>query len=64
MTTEEQQPSTFASRAATPGNGILRGIMAVLAAMPHGTTVPEDRLGGGQRARRKWMLKYGREAPL
>lgn len=39
--------------------------MAVLAAMPRGTTVPEalasDR---GHRIRMKWMLKFGRRPPL
>ena len=40
-------------------------LAAILADLPPGTTV-DDALASprGARARRKWMLKYGREAPL
>lgn len=39
--------------------------MAVLAALPRGTTVEEALASGaGQRVRTKWMLKYGRQLPL
>jgi hypothetical protein len=40
-------------------------LTAVLAKLPSGTTVDDAlRSPAGERARRKWMLKYGREAPL
>ena len=42
-----------------------QAIMAVLAAMPPGSTVADAITSEtGQRARSKWTLKYGREAPL
>jgi hypothetical protein len=40
-------------------------LTAVLANLPPGSTVDDAlRSPAGERARRKWMLKYGREAPL
>ena len=40
-------------------------LTAVLANLPPGTTIDDAlRSSAGARARRKWMLKYGREAPL
>ena len=40
-------------------------LMALLAAMPRGTTVWEALASeAGQRLRTKWMLKYGRQPPL
>ena len=40
-------------------------LTAVLAKLPPGATVDDAlRSPAGERARRKWMLKYGREAPL
>ena len=40
-------------------------LTAVLAKLPPGTTIEEAlRSPVSARARRKWMLKYGREAPL
>ena len=65
MTTEEGQPSTESTELRRQEMEFYQAIMAVLAAMPHGSTV-SDALASeaGQRARSKWMLKYGREAPL
>lgn len=40
-------------------------LTALLANLPRGTTIEGAlRSPAGARARRKWMLKYGREAPL
>jgi hypothetical protein len=40
-------------------------LVAVLADLPPGSTIDDAlRSPAGERARRKWMLKYGREAPL
>ena len=40
-------------------------LTAVLTDLPPGSTVDDAlRSPAGARARRKWMLKYGREAPL
>jgi len=40
-------------------------LTGVLASLPPGTTVEDAlRSEAGVRTRRKWMLKYGREAPL
>jgi hypothetical protein len=40
-------------------------LTAVLAKLPPGTNVDDAlRSPAGERARRKWMLKYGRDAPL
>ena len=40
-------------------------LTAVLAKLPPGSTIGDAlRSPAGARARRKWMLKYGREAPL
>ena len=40
-------------------------LTGVLASLPPGTTIDDAlRSPAGERARRKWMLKYGREAPL
>ena len=42
-----------------------QALTAVLAKLPPGTTIDDAlRSPAGERARRKWMLKYGREAPL
>ena len=42
-----------------------QALTAVLANLPPGTTIDDAlRSPAGERARRKWMLKYGREAPL
>ena len=40
-------------------------VTAVLAGMPPGSTVQEAlRSPVGERARQKWVLKYGRQPPL
>ena len=40
-------------------------LTGVLASLPRGATITDAlRSPAGARARRKWMLKYGREAPL
>jgi hypothetical protein len=40
-------------------------LTAVLVDLPPGATIDDALLSpAGERARRKWMLKYGREAPL
>jgi hypothetical protein len=42
-----------------------QALTAVLANLPPGATIDDAlRSPAGERARRKWMLKYGREAPL
>jgi hypothetical protein len=66
MTTGDRQPET-----ATPDPfraqeaEFSQAITAVLATMPRGATVQEALHSlAGQRARTKWMLKYGRPPPL
>ena len=65
MTTGEGQPSTEATELRRQEMEFYQAIMAVLAAMPRGSTV-SDAIASepGRRARAKWALKYGREAPL
>ena len=65
MTTEDGQPSTERTELRRQEVEFYEAIMAVLAAMPPGSSV-SDALASeaGQRAFRKWTLKYGREAPL
>ena len=65
MTTEERQPSTESTELRRQEMEFYEAIMAVLAAMPRGNTVADAIASeAGQRARHKWTLKYGREAPL
>ena len=65
MTTGEGQPGTESTELRRQETEFYEAIMAVLAAMPRGSTV-EDAIASeaGQRARRKWSLKYGREPPI
>ena len=66
MTTgEARQPSTESMTLRLQEMEFYEGMMEVLAAMPPGSTV-EDAIASeaGQRARTKWTLKYGRQAPL
>ena len=65
MTTEEGQPSTESTELRRQEMEFYEAIMAVLAAMPPDSTVADAIASeAGQRARQKWTLKYGREAPL
>ena len=65
MTTEEGQPSTESTELRRQETEFYEAVLAVLAAMPPGRTVSDAIASeAGQRARRKWTLKYGREAPL
>jgi hypothetical protein len=44
---------------------LYQGLTVLLADMPAGTTLDEAlRSPKGHRVRRKWELKYGRDAPL
>jgi hypothetical protein len=65
MTTEEEQPSTESTELRRQETEFYEALLVVLAAMPRGSTL-SDALASeaGQRARRKWTLKYGRQAPL
>ena len=65
MATGEQQPSTPPAELRRQEAEFYEALMAVLAAMPPGTTVQAALASKeGQRARIKWMLKYGRQPPL
>ena len=66
MTSGETQPSTpESSELRRQEVEFYEAILLVLAAMPRGSTVADAIASqAGQRARRKWALKYGREAPL
>ena len=65
MATGEQQPSIPPAELRRQEAEFYQALMAVLYAMPRGTTVEEALASQrGQRVRTKWMLKYGREAPL
>jgi hypothetical protein len=65
MTTGEAQPSTQSTELRRQEMEFYEAIMAVLVAMPRGSTV-SDALASeaGQRVRTKWRLKYGRQSPL
>ena len=65
MTKRDTLPSTESTELRRQESEFYQAIIAVLAAMPRGSTV-EDAIASeaGQRARTKWALKYGREAPL
>ncbi len=65
MTTGEADPSTTSTELGRQEMEFYEALVAVLAAMPNGTTV-SDALASdaGQRARTKWMLKFGRQPPL
>ena len=65
MTTGEGQPRQESAELRRQEKEFYEAIVVVLGAMPRGSTV-EDAIASeaGQRARRKWTLKYGREAPL
>ena len=58
-------PSTTSTELRRQEMKFYQALIAVLAAMPSGTTVA-DALDSdaGQRARTKWMLKFGRQPPL
>ncbi len=65
MTTEEEQPSTESTELRRQEMEFYEAIMAVLTTMPPGNTVADAITSeAGQRARRKWALKYGRQAPM
>ena len=65
MATGDQQPSVPPAELRRQEAEFYEALMAVLAAMPRGTTVPEANASdAGQRIRKKWMLKYGRQPPL
>lgn len=65
MTTGEAQPSTESFDLRRQEMEFYEAMVTVLAAMPSGSTL-SDALAceAGQRVRRKWTLKYGRESPL
>jgi hypothetical protein len=65
MAMGEQQPSTPPAELRRQEAEFYEALTALLAAMPPGTTVPEALASkAGQRLRTKWMLKWGRQAPL
>ena len=65
MATEDQHPSIPEAELRRQEAEFYQALMAVLQAMPRGTTVEEALASQpGQRVRTKLMLKYGREAPL
>ena len=65
MTTEDRQPSTESTELRRQEVEFYEAILVVLAAMPRGSTAADALASeAGQRAYRKWTLKYGREAPL
>ena len=65
MTTGELQPSMESTELRRQEMEFYEAIVAVLAAMPRGSTVSDAIASeAGQRARTKWTLKYGRRAPL
>jgi hypothetical protein len=65
MAQGDPQPSTPPAELRRQEAEFYEGLMVVLAAMPRGTTVPEALASdAGQRVRRKWMLKYGRQPPM
>ena len=65
MTTGKGQPRTEWTELRRQETEFYQAIMAVLGAMPRGSTVSDAIASeAGQRARRKWTFKYGREAPL
>ena len=65
MTTGEAQPSAESTELRRQEMEFYEALVAVLAAMPQGSTVSDAITSqAGQRARAKWQLKYGREAPL
>ena len=65
MATGDQQPSMPPAELRRQEAEFYEALMVVWAAMPRGTTVQEALASdAGQRIRTKWMLKYGREAPL
>ena len=65
MATGDKQPSMPPAELRRQEAEFYEALTRVLAAMPRGTTV-EAALNSaeGQRARTKWMLKYGRQPPL
>ena len=65
MASEDQQPSMPPAELRRQEAEFYQALMAVLAAMPRGTTLEEALASdAGQRVRMKWMLKYGRQPPL
>ena len=65
MATGDQQPSIPPAELRRQEGEFYEALARLLAARPRGTTVPEVLASdAGQRIRTKWMLKYGREAPL
>ena len=65
MTTEAADPSTTSTELRRQEMEFYEAVIAVLAAMPSGTTVSEALASdAGQRARSKWKLKFGRRPPL
>ena len=65
MVSEDQQPSTPPAELRRQEAEFYEALMVVWAAMARGTTVPEALASeAGQRVRRKWILKYGRQPPL
>ena len=65
MTTEEGQPSAESAELRRQEMEFYEALLVVLAAMPRGSTLSDAIASkAGQRARTKWTLKYGREAPL
>jgi hypothetical protein len=65
MTTEGTRPTTPSTELRRQEAEFYQAVTALLAGLPRGTTV-QDALATveGQRIRTKWMLKYGRRAPL
>jgi hypothetical protein len=65
MTTGEAQPSMESTELRRQEMEFYEAIVAVLVAMPRGSTVAAAMASqAGHRARIKWQLKYGREAPI
>ena len=65
MTVGEVDPSTTSAEWRGQEMEFYEALLAVLTAMPSGTTVADALAShAGQRARTKWMLKFGRQPPL
>ena len=65
MASGDQQPLVPPAEMRRQEAEFYQALMAVHRAMPRGTTVEEALASQpGQRVRTKWMLKYGRKAPL
>ena len=65
MASGDQQPLVPQAELRRQEAEFYEALARLLAARPRGPTVPEVLASdAGQRVRTKWMLKYGRQAPL